>query len=90
MTTTEQYIGTGSLMAQGLRHGMARGMSTISGTWVPSGIEPQLYYVNYDPSGVLPNLTGSDIAFCVGTGSFFIGDIANGVGGLGWHALQTV
>ena len=89
MTTTEQYIGTGSLMTQGLRHGMAQGMSVISGTAF-NGVEPNLFFVNYDPSGVLPSLTGSDIAIDVGTGSILIGDIVNGVGGLGWHALQTV
>ncbi len=88
MTTTEQYISTGSLMTQGLRPGLAGGMSVISGTFM-NGVEPNLIFVNYDPSGVLPSLTGSDIAFCVGTGSFLIGDIVNGVGGLGWHALQT-
>ncbi len=90
MTTTEENIGTGSLMTQGLRPGIAGGMSTISGTWIPTGREPNLIFVNYDPSGVLPCITGSDIAYDVGTGSFLIGDIANGAGGLGWHALQTV
>ena len=90
MTTTEQLVGTGSLMTQGLRPGLAGGMSIISGTWVPDGREPNLIFVNYDPSGLLPSLTGSDICFVVGTGSFLIGDIVNGVGGLGWHALQTV
>ncbi len=88
MTTTEQDIGTGSLMAQGLRPGLAYGMSTISGTF--GLIQPKIIYVNYDPSGVLPNVTGSDIAYDVATGSFHIGDIVNGAGGLGWHALQTV
>ena len=90
MTTTEQYIGTGSLMTQGLRPGIAGGMSVISGTFVGAGREPNLIFVNYDPSGVLPCLTGSDIAYDVGTGSFHIGDITNGVGGMAWHALQTV
>ena len=84
MTTTEQYIGTGSLMTQGLRPGMKNGMSAVS------GMEPNLIFVRHDPSGVLPNITGSDIAYDVSTGSFLIGDIINGVGGLGWHALQTV
>ncbi len=87
MTTTEQQIGTGSLMAQGLRPGMIGGMSAVSGTFQ---LQPNLIIVNYDPSGVLPNITGSDIAYNVGTGSFHIGDIANGPGSLGWHALQTV
>ena len=87
MTTTEQQIGTGSLLTQGLRPGMETGMSSISGTFQ---LSPNLILCNYDPSGVMPNITGSDIAYCVGTGSFFIGDIANGAGGLGWHALQTV
>ncbi len=87
MTTTEEFIGTGSLMAQGLKPGIAGGMSSISGTFQ---LQPNLIIVNYDPSGVLPNVTGSDIAYDVGTGSFLIGDIANGAGALGWHALQTV
>ena len=87
MTTTEEYIGTGSLMTQGLRPGMVASMSSISGTWQ---LSPNLIIVNYDPSGVLPNITGSDIAYSVGTGSFFIGDIVNGAGDVGWHALQTV
>lgn len=88
MTTTEQNITTGSLMTQGLKPGLAKGMSVISGTF--GGIEPRLIYVNFDPSGVLPNVTGSDICYVVGTGSFCIGDIVNGAGGLGWHALKTV
>ena len=88
MTTTEEYITTGSLMAQGLKPGLGYSMSTISGTF--SQIAPRLIYVNYDPSGVMPSLTGSDIAYVVGTGSFCIGDIVNGAGGVGWHALQTV
>ena len=87
MTTTEQNISTGSLMTQGLKPGIAGGMSAISGTWQ---LEPNLIMVNYDPSGVLPNVTGSDIAYDVGTGSFLIGDIVNGAGMLGWHALKTV
>ena len=87
MTTTEEYIGTGSLMTQGLRPGMVGGMSALSGTFQ---LQPNLIMVNYDPSGVLPNITGSDIAYDVGTGSFFIGDIVNGAGDVGWHALQTV
>lgn len=87
MTTTEQNIGTGSLMAQGLKPGIAGGMSAVSGTWQ---LHPNLIIVNYDPSGVLPCVTGSDIAYDVGTGSFHVGDIVNGAGGMGWHALQTV
>ena len=90
MTTTEQEIGTGSLMVQGLRPGIAGGMSIGSGTFAGAGREPNLIIVRYDPSGVLPCITGSDIAYNIGTGSFHIGDIVNGAGGLGWHALQTV
>ena len=33
MTTTEEHITTGSLMSQGLKPGIAGGMSAISGTW---------------------------------------------------------
>ena len=88
MTTTEQNIGTGSLMSQGLKPGLAQSMMTTSGTF--GATMPRLILVNYDPSGVMPCITGSDIAYAVGTGSFFIGDIVNGAGGLGWHALQTV
>ena len=88
MTTTEQYIGTGSLMSQGLKPGLAYSMMNISGTF--GLITPNLIIVNFDPSGVLPCVTGSDICYAVSTGSFFIGDIVNGVGGLGWHALRTV
>ena len=88
MTTTEQYIGTGSLMTQGLKPGLAYSMSTISGTF--GQIAPRLIFVNYDPSGVMPCVTGSDICYVVGTGSFMIGDIVNGAGGVGWHALRTV
>jgi len=88
MTTTEEYIGTGSLMtSQGLRPGMAH---SIRDGHLAGSITPNLIIVNYDPSGVLPNTTGSDIAYVTTTGSFCIGDIVNGVGGLGWHALQTV
>ena len=88
MTTTEQYIGTGSLMtSQGLKPGFAHG---IKDGHLAGSITPNLIIVNYDPSGVLPNITGSDIAYSVGTGSFFIGDIVNGAGDVGWHALQTV
>jgi len=88
MTTTEQLIGTGSLMSQGLRPGLAYSMQNISGTF--GLVTPRLIIVNFDPSGVLPSITGSDIAYVVSTGSFCIGDIVNGAGGLGWHALQTV
>ena len=87
MTTTEQFISTGSLLTQGLRPGMSRGMSVISGTAF-NGVEPQLIFVNYDPSGVLPSLTGSDICFDVGTGSFLIA--FDGVNGLDWRALRTM
>lgn len=88
MTTAEQFIGTGSLMTQGLKPGLAESMMTGSGTF--GATIPRLVIVNYDPSGVLPSITGSDIAYVVGTGSFCIGDIVNGAGGVGWHALQTV
>ena len=89
MTTTEQNIGTGSLMTgQGLRPGLAQSMMTGSAAF--GATVPRLIIVNYDPSGVLPCITGSDIAYVTSTGSFCIGDIANGAGGLGWHALQTV
>jgi len=88
MTTTEQYIGTGSLMSQGLKPGLAHSMITISGT--KDSFTPRLIIVNYDPSGAMPCVTGSDICYVTGTGSFCIGDIVNGAGGLGWHALRTV
>ena len=87
MTTTEQNIGTGSLMtSQGLRPGMAH---SITDGVLAGSITPRLIIVNYDPSGVLPNTTGSDIAYVTTTGSFCIGDIVGGPGSLGWHALQT-
>ena len=88
MTTVEEYRTTGSLLTQGLKPGMAHSMSLISGTF--DAVTPRLIMVNFDPSGVMPSLTGSDIAYVVGTGSFCIGDIVNGAGGVGWHALQTV
>ena len=88
MTTTEQYIGTGSLMSQGLRPGLGESMMVISGT--KGSFIPRLIIVNFDPSGVMPCVTGSDICYVVGTGSFMIGDIVNGAGGVGWHALRTV
>lgn len=88
MTTTEQNIGTGSLMSQGLRPGLADSMMITSGTF--DSFIPRLFIVRFDPSGVLPCITGSDIAYVVGTGSFCIGDIVGGPGSMGWHALKTV
>ena len=87
MTTTEQNIGTGSLMTQGLRPGLAGGMSVISGAWVQDGMEPNLIFVNYDPSGVLMSTAGSDIAYDVGTGSFLM--CVGGPSSLNWIALQS-
>ena len=84
MTTTEENIGTGSLMAQGLKPGMAGGMSAISGTWQ---LEPSLIIVNYDPSGVLPATCGSDIAYDIGTGSFLMA--IGGVNSMDWRALAS-
>ncbi len=86
MTTTEQNIGTGSLITQGLRPGMAKGMSTISGTWF-NGDEPNLTFVNYDPSGVLMSTAGSDLAIDVGTGSILM--CVGGPSSLDWIALAS-
>ena len=86
MTTTEQFIGTGSLMAQGLRPGMARGMLE-SGTWSPIGEKPNLIFVRHDPSGVLPATAGSDIAYDIGTGSFLMA--IGGVNSMDWRALAA-
>ena len=81
MTTTEQYIGTGSLMLQGLRHGMGRGMTGSI------AIEPNLTFVRYDPSGVLPSTSVSGICFDISTGSFLM--CVGGLNSLDWIALQS-
>jgi len=87
MTTTEQFIGTGSLMTQGCRPGMAHGMSTISGAWVQAGEQPSLTFVNYDPSGVLMSTAGSDLAYDVGTGSILM--CVGGPSSQDWIALAS-
>ena len=86
MTTTEQYISTGSLLCQGLRPGMARGMLE-SGTFSPIGEKPNLWFVRHDPSGVLPATAASDIAYDIGTGSFLMA--VGGVHSMDWIALQS-
>lgn len=78
---------TGSLLAQGLVHGMTS--NYMSGTSIPPQGMPTLTYVDGSPDGLLTNVTGSDLAFDIAGGVIYIGDITNGAGGSAWENLVT-
>jgi hypothetical protein len=78
---------TGSIMAQGLVPGLPHTI-LVSGTY--SIVSPTFRIVTFNPNNYLTSITGSDIAYCVSDGKFYIGDITNGKCGSGWTALRTV
>jgi hypothetical protein len=78
---------TGSIMAQGLVPGLPESIM-VSGTY--SIVSPTFRVVNFSPNNYLTSVTGSDIAYSVSNGIFYIGDIVLGAGGSGWTALMTV
>ena len=78
---------TGSIMSQGLKKGLPESIMT-SGTY--SIVSPTFSVVTFSPNNYLTCTTGSDIAYSISNGIFYIGDITNGAGGSGWTALKTV
>jgi len=75
---------TGSLLAQGTVDGLTSAF--MSGA---AEIYPTFTYVDGSPDGLLTAITGSDIAFDIAGGVFYIGDITNGAGGSAWENLVT-
>lgn len=73
---------TGSLVV-GCVHGFAHHIC-ISGT--KADPLPTLTYVVGNPDGKLTSVTGSDLAYDIGAGALYIGDITNGPGGSAWTA----
>lgn len=80
-------VTTGSIMAQGLVPGLPHSIM-VSGTY--SLVGPTFRVVNFSPNNYITSVTGSDIAYSVSNGIFYIGDITRGIGGSGWTALKTV
>jgi len=80
-TTTTGSIVIG--MNQGMDHGI-----------LPSGtygmIKPRMIYTLASPNNYVTCVTGSDIAYDIGAGVFYISDITVGAGGSAWTALKTV
>ena len=77
---------TGSIMGQGLVPGLPDSIMA-SGTYAITS--PTLITVTADPTDSITSVTGSDIAYCVGDGEFYIGDITLGVGGSGWTVMTA-
>lgn len=78
---------TGSIMSQGLRKGLPESIMA-SGTY--ASVSPTFTIVTFSPNNYLTCTTGSDIAYSISDGIFYIGDITQGAGGSGWTALKTV
>jgi hypothetical protein len=76
---------TGSIVI-GMKDGMDNGVLP-SGTYM---LKPRVLYTLASPNNYVTCLTGSDIAYDIGAGVFYIGDITNGKGGSEWTALKTV
>jgi hypothetical protein len=79
-------VTTGSIMAQGLVPGLPQSIM-VSGTY--SIVSPTFRVVNFSPNNYLTSVTGSDIAYSVSNGEFYIGDLTNGVGGSGWTLMTA-
>ncbi len=79
-------ITTGSIMAQGLVPGLPYNILT-SGTYAE--VSPTFRVVTFNPNNYLTSITGSDIAYSISNGCFYIGDITNGKGGSEWKLLST-
>ncbi len=77
---------TGSIMAQGLVPGLPHSIM-MSGTY--SIVSPTFRVVNFNPNNYLTSITGSDIAYSVSNGEFYIGDLTRGVGGSGWTLMTA-
>jgi hypothetical protein len=78
---------TGSIMAQGLVPGLPETIM-VSGTY--SIVSPTFRVVTFNPNNYLTSITGSDIAYAVDTGNFYIGDITLGPGGSKWCRLGSL
>ena len=76
---------TGSIVI-GLVNGMDNGVLP-SGTY--NQVKPQMIYVAHNPDKYVTNITGSDIAYSIGDGKFYMGDAVNGAGGSTWVALAS-
>jgi hypothetical protein len=79
-------VTTGSIMAQGLVPGMPKNI-LASGTYAE--VSPTFRVVTFDPNNYLTSVTGSDIAYSISNGEFYIGDITNGKGGSEWTVMTT-
>ena len=77
---------TGSIMAQGLVPGLPHNIMA-SGTYAQ--VSPTYRVVDFNPNNYLTSITGSDIAYCISNGVFYIGDIVLGAGGSGWTQMKT-
>lgn len=77
---------TGSIMT-GLVPGLPSSIM-VSGT--NSIVSPTFIVTNFSPNNYITSTTGSDIAYSIDDGTFYIGDITLGAGGSGWTALKTV
>jgi len=75
-------LATGSTLVKGILDGMTS--SFVSGT---SLARPVLIYVDGDPDKIVTSTTGSDLAFDIGGGKVYIGDVTNGAGGSTWTEL---
>ena len=80
-------VTTGSIMGEGLTKGLP---SSIMASGTYAGVSPTFTIVTFSPNNYLTSTTGSDIAYSISDGVFYIGDITLGAGGSGWTALKTV
>jgi len=78
-------VTTGSISI-GLVDGLDRGCMT-SGTYM---LKCRVWYCQHNPNYYLTSITGSDIAYAVDTGDFYIGDITTGPGGSEWCRLGSL
>lgn len=67
--------------------GLGKGLAgaSVSELAIPN----KIVQVTGDPDGVVTSVTGSDIAYDVVGGNYYIGDITNGAGGSAWAVLTT-
>lgn len=77
---------TGSTVI-GLVNGLGNSVKT-SGTYM-NATSDRIIFTTVNPNDCLTSITGSDIAFCIGNGNFYIGDKTRGIGGSEWTLLST-
>ncbi len=77
---------TGGLVI-GLVAGLGKGLGGSSR--VELAVPEKIVYVTGNPDGILTSVTGSDIAYDIVGGNYYIGDITNGPSGSAWTVLTT-